>query len=292
VLIDSSHRRWFLATLLAGAAAVAVHRVLNARSPEPLTGGSTVGLWYGVAGTLLMIYAGLLAAHRKLPVRRWLGRRQAWLRGHLWLGMLSGVLILCHSGYSWGGPLTTGLWIVLIGVFVTGMFGVIVQQILPRLLTARVSCEAPNEQVPHLCDVMRRDADALVDAACGGYDPSPQNFENTMAAYQYATNARAQLRDFYEQDVRPFLAPEVPRRSPLLNPVEVDARFSKLRRLPGMEELTTEVDRLARYCEERRLLLEQERIHFWLHAWLLVHVPLSVALLVLGGLHIVTALYY
>jgi len=38
--------------------------------------------------------------------------------------------------------------------------------------------------------------------------------------------------------------------------------------------------------------LEQERIHRWLHIWLLLHIPLSVALLVLGVLHIVTALYY
>jgi hypothetical protein len=100
------------------------------------------------------------------------------------------------------------------------------------------------------------------------------------------------LRDFYEQDVRPFLAPVVAPGNALLNPVQVEARFSKLRRLPGMEEIEGEIEKLAQFCEERRLLLEQERIHFWLHSWLLIHVPLSVALLVLGVLHIVTALYY
>ena len=99
---------------------------------------------------------------------------------------------------------------------------------------------------------------------------------------------RAQLRDFYEQDVRPFLQPSIPAGNPLLDPVQVEARFSKLRRLPGMDEVGGEVDRLARFCEERRLLREQERIHFWLHAWLLVHVPLTVALLVLGAIHVVT----
>ena len=45
-------------------------------------------------------------------------------------------------------------------------------------------------------------------------------------------------------------------------------------------------------CEERRLLREQERMHFWLHSWLLVHVPLSAALLVLGAAHVVMSLYY
>jgi hypothetical protein len=168
--------------------------------------------------------------------------------------------------------------------------GVVLQQILPRLLKAQVPCEAPYEQIPHLCEMMRREADALVDAVCGPNDAPPPDVESTLAAAQYASDARAQLRDFYEQAVRPFLAPHVPRGSPLLNPVQVEARFSKLRRLPGMEEIETEVARLARCCEERRLLSVQERIHFWLHVWLLVHVPLSVALLVLGVLHIVTAL--
>src|SRR5205823_15050095 len=118
---------------------------LNAGRPEPLRGGDFVGLWYGVAGSLLMVYAGLLAGHRKAPVRRWLGARQTWMRGHLWLGGLSGVFLLCHSGFSWGGTLTIALWMVLIGVLVTGVLGVVVQQVLPRLLTARVPCEAPYE---------------------------------------------------------------------------------------------------------------------------------------------------
>lgn len=292
MLIDSTHRRWFIATLVLGSAAYILYRFLNAGRADPLTGGNFVGLWYGIAGSLLMIYAGLLAGHRKAPVRRWLGARQTWLRGHIWLGGLSAVFILCHSGFSWGGPLEIALWVVLIGVLATGVLGVVLQQVLPRLLTARVPCEAPYEQVPHLCDVMRREADALVDGVCGPYESSSHNVENTIAAAMYASDSRAQLRDFYEQDVRPFLQPSIPAGNPLLDPVQAEARFNKLRRLPGMDEVAGDVDRLARYCEERRLLREQERIHFWLHAWLLIHVPLSVALLVLGALHVVTALYY
>jgi hypothetical protein len=292
VLIDSSHRRWGAAVFLLGTAALVGHRALDTREPEPLTGGSFVGLWYGVVGTLLMVYAGLLAAHRRARPTRRMGSRTSWMRGHIWLGLLSVVFILGHSNYSWGGPLEAALWGVLIAVVASGVIGLILQQVLPRMLTSRVPCEAPYEQIPHLCDVMRRDADALVDNACGVYDPSPQSAQNTLAVIQYAGNARAQLRDFYEQDVRPFLSPGRPRGNPLANAVQAEARFSKLRRLPGMEEMTNEVTRLARFCEERRLLLEQERIHFWLHAWLLVHIPLSVALLVLGLLHVVTALYY
>jgi len=54
------------------------------------------------------------------------------------------------------------------------------------------------------------------------------------------------------------------------------------------EQLT----QLAGLVEERRQLVDQERAHFWLHSWLLLHVPLSAALLVLGVAHAVWSLYY
>jgi hypothetical protein len=33
-------------------------------------------------------------------------------------------------------------------------------------------------------------------------------------------------------------------------------------------------------------------MYHWLHVWLLVHVPLSIALLVLGGVHAILALRF
>ena len=52
------------------------------------------------------------------------------------------------------------------------------------------------------------------------------------------------------------------------------------------------LDDLENICEEEQQLSRQIRIYRWLHAWLLVHVPLSIALLVLGGVHAVMALRY
>ncbi len=59
-----------------------------------------------------------------------------------------------------------------------------------------------------------------------------------------------------------------------------------------MEELGEPLTQLAGLVEERRQLVDQERAHFWLHSWLLLHVPLSAALLVLGVAHAVWSLYY
>jgi hypothetical protein len=126
---------------------------------------------------------------------------------------------------------------------------------------------------------MRQKADALVETVCGPADATVEG-------------GKAQLRALYERDVRPFLAPDVPRSSPLLDPLQVETRFARLGKLPGLEEAGAALAELQTYCEERRLLADQERLHFWLHSWLLLHVPLSAALLVLGVAHAATALYY
>ena len=57
-------------------------------------------------------------------------------------------------------------------------------------------------------------------------------------------------------------------------------------------ELRTLVGQLEELCERRRQLALQQRLHFWLHNWLWLHLPLSVALLVLLAAHVLFALRY
>src|SRR5437879_12355382 len=109
------------------------------RTPGGVTGGSRVGLCYGILGSALMMFAGLLSGLRRVPSWWWIGSRTAWLKGHIWLGLLSGVVILCHSGFRWGGLLEQILWIVLGLVLVSGILGLLAQQVLPRMITTRVA---------------------------------------------------------------------------------------------------------------------------------------------------------
>jgi len=52
------------------------------------------------------------------------------------------------------------------------------------------------------------------------------------------------------------------------------------------------LDDLSDICDEARQLRRQERLHHWLHDWLLLHIPLSLALILLGAVHAVMALRY
>src|SRR5262249_14957868 len=123
-----------------------------------------------------------------------------------------------------------------------------------------------------------READALVDRA--------------RADTKLAAAVKEQLEVLYTNEVRPFLAAGYGRRAKLADPAQLEAVFARVRRLAGFDPLAELLDQLQDFCDQRRQLGEQERLHRWLHAWLLVHVPLSIILFVLGAVHAVMALYY
>src|SRR2546426_12335413 len=78
------------------------------RPPQGRSGGSVVGIAFGIIGSAFMAFAGLLGARKKFPVWR-LGPAQTWMRGHLWLGVLSLPLILFHGAVRFGGGPAAGL---------------------------------------------------------------------------------------------------------------------------------------------------------------------------------------
>jgi hypothetical protein len=104
-------------------------------------------------------------------------------------------------------------------------------------------------------------------------------------------DAAAPLAVFYRQRMRPFLEHPAAGRHPLADAEQARAAFSQLRTLvpPELDETVSDLENL---CEEERQLTRQVRLHRWLHGWLLLHVPLSLALLLLGAVHAIVALRY
>jgi hypothetical protein len=288
------HMAWrgdLLVSLLGGTGFFYLGLLLGRRwaIPGGPTAASVAGLWYGILAAACMVFAGLLAALRHLPSWWWLGSRQWWLKGHIWLGLLSVIVVLFHSTFRLGGLLEQALWLVLILLIASGVFGLALQHVVPRLLTLRVPGEVPYEQIPHECLLLRGKADNLVDALCGPEDvdaaDAPQKADASVDPL-----SRKALRNTYEALVRPFLGPEYRSDSPLARAAQAEVVFRGLRSLPGLAG--EPVAQLERFCRDRREMGEQERLHHWLHLWLLAHIPLSVLLLALGVVHVVTAVFY
>jgi hypothetical protein len=149
---------------------------------------------------------------------------------------------------------------------VSGIVGVGLQQVLPRVITARVPLETIYEQIPRVVAELRSEAR-----------------ERSQRA------GDAVLTSFVERELDVYL--QRPKRHLLGDRERARLAFVSLEKRvpPALHDV---VHDLTEICEERRQLAEQERLHLWLHGWSLIHEPASYALLVIAGAHAVMAALY
>jgi hypothetical protein len=284
--IDRTHRTWVIATVALAVISTVAYILYAVETPSGPRGGSVMGLTFGIAGYALMLYAGLLGARKQAPTWR-IGRAQTWMRGHLWLGLLSLLLILFHAGFVFRGPLTLILMLLFFIVIGSGILGAAIQHYVPSLMTSQVPLETIYEEIPHVRAQLREEADQLAASICGPLEAE----ESQTVLVEIEHDDRERFREVYLHKVRPYLADPEIQDAELADPLRSGETFEALRRLLAP---TTHgvLDDLENICQEEQQLSRQIRIYRWLHAWLLVHVPLSIALLVLGAIHAVVALRY
>ena len=112
-------------------------------------GGTPLGLAFGAISLGIFVFAALLSLRKKIPLWR-VGTVQRWLRAHIWLTFLTIPLIILHSGFRLGGPMTTLLMGLYALVMVSGIYGLVLQHLMPRLMKERLPAETVFEQIPHI----------------------------------------------------------------------------------------------------------------------------------------------
>jgi hypothetical protein len=303
MLIDRSHRSWAVASAAILAVSVVVYIPYTLGPAQP-SGGSALGLTYGTVGFGFMAVVTLLSLRKKFPIWR-IGRTQTWMRAHLWLGALSFPLILLHAGFLFGHGLTSVLMWLFLAVWTSGIVGAWLQHTAPRRLLRDVPMETIYDEIEHVRAQLLDEADTVVANACGklematavpglGAEALAKATASALATVMRPVNSGADdtgpLREFYMTEMRSFV--QAPSRAHQL--AETDraaARFARLRPLVPAA-LHPAIQDLESICEEERQLLRQEQVHGLLHGWLIVHVPLSFALMALAVVHIVMALRF
>ncbi len=306
MIIDRSHRVWFIGSLLALALAGLLYIPYAFSNVTGTSGGSTVGLIYGSIGSAMMLFAGLLGARKKHPTWR-VGRATWWMRAHLWIGFLSFPFILFHGGFQLGnGPLTRILMLLFLVVFVSGILGAALQHFLPQIMTQRVPMETIYEQINRVVEQLVQEAGLIVaDIGAALEQEMIQAEEDEKLAPAVGTGRRTSVAAvpvadertskmvtiFFESQLKPFLMSRQIKKHMLADPAQAAPMFQQLRVLVP-QTLWPKFDDLENICEEKRQLERQRRLHNFLHGWLLVHIPASYALLVLGAIHAVVALRF
>src|SRR5436190_6461142 len=179
--IDRTHRAWAFASLAMLVVCLAIYVPYALTAARGPTGGSAPGLAFGIVGFAFMSFAAALGARKRVPTWR-LGRAQAWMRGHLWLGLLALPMILFHGGFHFGGALTRALMWLLIVTVASGVFGAALQHYIPPRMTSAVPLETIYDEISHVRLLLCEEADRAVEALCGNLGiAKPSGEENQRA---------------------------------------------------------------------------------------------------------------
>jgi hypothetical protein len=322
VIINRQHFGWVAFVIVASAAAVLLYvgefhpqsAPLPLRMPASLhrdvremgrsVGGTPLGIIYGCIAAAIFVFAALIGLRRKRPTMRF-GRMQTWLKGHIWLTLLTVPLILLHCGFSLGSPMTTAFVVVYAIVMVSGVYGLALQHFIPRLMKERVPLETIFEQIPHVRKQLEDMAVELRKSLEPAPAPTPTPAAPVAATGSVAVAEAAAvaivevapdpsldvLQRFIGEAALPYLAAKRGGKLLLGNQRVSDEQFRLLKVSVG-PDWQPKVEQLQSWCDERRQLDLQTKFQHWLHAWLLVHVPVSVLLLIFTAWHAIAALYF
>jgi hypothetical protein len=298
-VFNRSHAPWLIFVVLATMAAFWIYlgnfqpellpgafrvpsSLLQNPSDHRSIGGTPFGLILGTISLGIFVFAALLGVRKKLPFLP-VGNVQRWLRGHIWLTLLTIPLIFLHSGFRLGGPMTTTLMVLYAIVMVSGIYGLILQHKLPTMMKGSLPAEIVFEQIPNvraqLCAAAENLQRSLKQQATSG-----------SAVVAVDVSQEEVLAGFIEQRLIPYLSARRGEKYRLGQAREADEIFRHLK-LRVDEMYRPRVDDMRRWCDERRLTDTQLRMQHWLQGWLFVHVPLSFLLLLMTVWHAFVTLF-
>src|SRR5499426_390100 len=111
-----------------------------------------LGSWFDMRWLTGLVGLTGIVGVMAYPVRKQIYKRRAgplryWLLSHSYLGVIGGAVLLLHGGVQSGGALTTALMISFDLVILTGLFGILVYYVAPRMLTRIEGLLARREEL-------------------------------------------------------------------------------------------------------------------------------------------------
>jgi Fe-S-cluster-containing dehydrogenase component/CRP-like cAMP-binding protein len=237
------------------------------------------GTWLTVRWLTGLVGLVGVAAVMTYPLRKQVYRRRAgalryWMLMHVYLGVAAGLALLLHGGRTTGGLLTSLLMISFDAVIVTGIFGILVYLIAPRIMTS-------IEGEPLLVEDLRARRDEL---------------RETLADIGQRSNES--LREFIRRKVRGKVFS-------LRYLLRQYLKREELSELLAAARETYEAEARSLDPESRRLLLEAVEatvtlrrvdsliyLHQLLKLWLAPHVVATSLMLALMFVHVAQVIFF
>jgi hypothetical protein len=256
-------------------AALLVSYYFYARATIP-SGSTLGGLIYGWLGFLAILVLMFLGIRKRWYASR-LGTVQGWTSAHLYLGLLTLLIIPMHAGFRFGWDVHTLAFGLLVIVVLSGVVGLLIYLTIPAHLTTHESGRVPGK------------IEAEIHRVLGEMK-------------QVVGEKPAMLQRLYEEELRHCQEIKPQGWRLLFKGVEPAAMLSVkaqdlnsiLAKIPETEQV-----RFSQFCslvlrktELESLIAGEMRLKNALEAWLYVHVPISFALVVAVAIHLLVVLYY
>ena len=265
-------------------------------------GGTWLGYTQGgVAAALVVLLAWL--GVRKRRYRSSLGTLKGWTSAHVYLGLALVVIATLHSGFQFGLNVHTLAYVLMCCVVVSGVYGIVVYARLPHEIARLRQGSTREAWIEELLDLNEQ---ALKLAEPLGEEVH-RKMVGSVEKVQIGGGLRRQLygprvqhasedsRDALQQRIETLLNASTSRSSP----VQQSTVMFMASQLGQADKSTLELQGLQQLLEliGRRNALAARinrdiALHARLQVWLLLHVPLTFALLAALIAHIVSVFFY
>jgi hypothetical protein len=265
--------RWLWLTL-ASAAAITAH-YLSYTAQNVAYGGSGVGLLYGFVGTAIIVVLMALGVRRRL-YSSGRGMLQGWVSAHVYLGLLTLLIIPVHAGFRFGFDVHTFAFILLAIVVLSGVLGIILYSSLPSRLTryeAGLQADAIDREIGRLLSDMRFLVKDKSDALVRIYQDEVARLR-TMNPGGWSL-----LFGRQGEDLLAARSAELGRIVKTIAPQD-ETTFQALSQL------------MLKLTQLQSTLMAQMRLRNALQSWLYVHLPISIAMVVAVAIHVFVVFYY
>lgn len=258
---------------------------------QPPNGGTWQGYVLGTAGALLIVWLAMLGI-RKRSYSSSSGTVQGWTSAHLYLGSALLIIATLHSAGQLGFNIHSLAYILMCIVIVSGMYGVYAYVNYPQAVSANRAGSTRAELFAELFDLDKRarelgakspdEINVAVKSAVertvigGGLLAQLTGRDDSSFVQSDPVGSTNTVRNRDQQSAIDFIAERVP-------------KASKVAEAQLIQEL------LAVLCRRQAILRRISRdirLRGWTRIWLLVHIPLTAALIVALAIHILTTFIY
>jgi len=240
------------------------------------SGSTPIGLIYGWLGFIAILILMFLGIRKRWHASHW-GTMQGWTSGHVYLGLLTLLVIPMHAGFRFGWDVHTLAFALLAIVVLSGMVGVWLYLTIPPKLTHYESGMLPdkaeaeiNQTLKELKSLAVEKSDAFQRAyaqhSARSHDVKPQGWRLLFKPRDATASIGERTRELRQ------LVAQIP-------PAEQDS-FSKFSGL------------VLRQTELEAFLASEMRMKNALESWLYVLLPLSAAMSAAVAVHLLVVLYY